>query len=227
MSSHESRITTHHLKVHRTARYYVVGQPNNATRDLWVACHGYGQLAESFAHALEPLSGEGRVVVAPEALSRFYLAEPLRPSTPDTPIGAAWMTRADRLSEIADYVAYLDALVEAMRAELPRDVRVSALGFSQGVATVCRWAALGRTRLARLVFWAGKIADDLPADRGDRVFHGASIVMVGGKTDSLLTPKVVLGERRKLEALGLSVEFLDFDGGHSLNSELLGRLARQ
>lgn len=216
-----------HLQVHRTARYYVVGEPGERTRDVWVACHGYGQLAESFADALAALSGETRLVVAPEALSRFYLAEPLRPTRPDTPIGAAWMTREDRLNEIADYVAYLDAVTETVCRELPRDVRVSALGFSQGVATVCRWAALGRTRLARLVLWAGRIADDLPSDRGDRVFNGASVVMVGGRADSLVTPKIVQGERRKLEDRGIVVELLEFDGGHTLNSELLRRVANQ
>lgn len=216
-----------HLQVHRTARYYVVGEPGERTRDVWVACHGYGQLAESFADALAPLSGETRVVVAPEALSRFYLAEPLRPTRPDTPIGAAWMTREDRLNEIADYVAYLDAVTETVCRELARDVRVSALGFSQGVATVCRWAALGRTRLARLVLWGGKIADDLPADRGSRVFNGASVVMVGGRADTLVTPKIVQGERRKLEDRGIAVELLEFDGGHTLNSELLRRVANQ
>lgn len=216
-----------HLQVHRTARYYVVGHPGDRTRDLWIACHGYGQLAESFATALEPLSGDGRVVVAPEALSRFYLAEPLRPTKPDTPIGAAWMTREDRESEIADYVAYLDAVTETMRRELPRDVRVSALGFSQGVATVCRWAALGRTRLERLVLWAGKLAEDLPPDRGEHLFNGASVVIVAGRADSLLTPKIMQAQRRALEERGINVEFLEFDGGHSLNTGLLRRLASQ
>lgn len=61
-----------HLRVARTARLFFLGEPGRATRDLWAACHWYGQLAASFAPALEALRSDERVVVAPEALSRFY-----------------------------------------------------------------------------------------------------------------------------------------------------------
>ena len=214
-----------HLQVHRTARYYVVGQPSERTREIWVACHGYGQLAEPFAAVFEPLSDDARVVVAPEALSRFYLDEPAKRHGPESPVGAGWMTREDRLSEIGDYVAYLDSVTEVLRAETRPDVRVIALGFSQAVATVCRWAALGRTRLHRIVLWGGAIAADLPADRGAQVFHGASVVMVAGGRDTVVPVKFMQGERRTLQKRGLTVELLEYDGGHALNSEALRRLA--
>ncbi|MGH7679044.1 MAG: alpha/beta hydrolase, partial [Gemmatimonadaceae bacterium] len=62
-----------HIRVHRTARFYLLGAPAKQATELWVACHGYGQLAGGFAAALEPLADGGRTVVVPEALSRFYL----------------------------------------------------------------------------------------------------------------------------------------------------------
>jgi len=46
------------------------------------------------------------------------------------------MTREDRLHEIDDYVHYLDALHTKI---VPQGATVTALGFSQGTATVCRW----------------------------------------------------------------------------------------
>src|SRR5207245_4750618 len=63
----------HHLAVAKTARYYSLGEPGPATRQLWYVCHGYGQLAGRFLRHFEPLDDGSRVIIAPEGLSRFYL----------------------------------------------------------------------------------------------------------------------------------------------------------
>ena len=60
-----------HAETPRTARYWHVGTPD--ARDVWVALHGYGQLAEYFVRHFVPFAGDERLVVAPEALSRFYV----------------------------------------------------------------------------------------------------------------------------------------------------------
>jgi hypothetical protein len=61
------------LQVRRTARVVMLGTPSAATRQVWLACHGYGQLAASFADSLNALRSPERVVVVPEALNRYYL----------------------------------------------------------------------------------------------------------------------------------------------------------
>src|SRR5690348_13629606 len=137
------------LRVTRMARYFVAGEPTDTTRDVWIALHGYGQLAEQFLGALEPLSRDDRVVVAPEALSRFYLDEPAKRHGPESPVGASWMTREDRLNEITDYVRYLDDVAAAVK-RVATKATITVLGFSQGVATACRWVSLGHTPVSRL-----------------------------------------------------------------------------
>src|SRR5919204_6031656 len=119
------------LSTLRTARYFILGSPRRA-QELWFVCHGYGQLAARFLERFRVLESEDRCVVAPEGLSRFYLTE----DPTERRVGASWMTREDRLHEIDDYVRYLDALY---REIAPQHSRVTALGFSQGTATVCRW----------------------------------------------------------------------------------------
>src|SRR2546425_1041706 len=86
----------HHLAVDKTARYYSLGEPGPATRQLWFVCHGYGQLAGRFLRHFEPLDDGSRVIIAPEGLSRFYLSE----SPAERRVGASWMTREDRLVEM-------------------------------------------------------------------------------------------------------------------------------
>ena len=216
-----------HLRVARTARLFFLGEPGKNTRDLWIACHGYGQLASAFASALEPLRSADRVVVAPEALSRFYLDDPAKRHGPDSPIGASWMTREDREREIADYVDYLDAVVDAVLAETPRGVRVTGLGFSQGAATISRWAALGKTKLARVVVWGGTLPHDLPAGNGAALFRGAEVVLVGGRKDKLATPDALERDRTTLSERAVPVRLLWHEGGHSLSSSVLREIAAQ
>lgn len=216
-----------HLRVQRTARLFLVGEPGLRTRELWIACHGYGQLAGAFASALRALRSDERVVVAPEALSRFYLDDPAKRHGPDSPIGASWMTREDREREIADYVDYLDAVAAAMLAETGKGLRITGLGFSQGAATVCRWAALGKTTLSRVIVWGGTLPHDLPTGNGAALFRGAEVVLVGGRKDRLATPEALERDRTLLAERAIATRVLWHDGGHSLSSSLLRELAAQ
>src|SRR5439155_683249 len=126
------RMHEHHLSVSRTARYFTLGERSAAEAEVGFACHGYGQLAARFLEKLRVLDDGTRYLVAPEGLSRFYLSE----SPTERRVGASWMTREDRLAEIADYVQYLDAVYQEVFGLLDRSqVTVHALGFSQGVAT--------------------------------------------------------------------------------------------
>src|SRR5918999_834887 len=65
-----------HIAVMRTARYYTLGGDARSPRELWFACHGYGQLARYFARHFEPLDDGTRTIVVPEGLSRFYFGDP-------------------------------------------------------------------------------------------------------------------------------------------------------
>lgn len=214
------------LRVARTARVIVLGAPASSTREVWIACHGYGQLAAPFADALEPLREPSRIVAVPEALSRFYLDDPAKRHGPDSPIGASWMTREDREREIDDYVAYLDHVATTLLGEIGRPARVIALGFSQGAATASRWAALGKTRIERLVVWGGTLPKDLPNASGPALFRGAAVTLVGGRKDQLATPETLELDRKTLSDRGIAVSLYWHDGGHSLSSATLREIAR-
>ena len=125
--------TEHHIEVRRTARYYTIGEPTKETRDVWIVCHGYGQLARLFVREFADVASAERLVVAPEALLRYYLSTEPGLHSAKSKVGATWMTREDRESDIADYVDYLDTLYAEIFSRLRReDVSVTVLGFSQG-----------------------------------------------------------------------------------------------
>ncbi len=212
--------TAHHLAVSRSARYYHLAG-SGETRTVWYVLHGYGQLAAEFVSACAPLAQEGALVVAPEALSRFYATGADPAAHAGAKVGASWMTREDRDADIRDNVAYLDAL--RLMVETPLGpVRSAVLGFSQGAATAARWAAFGARPLDRLVLWSGRMPDDIDlASHRDRF---ARVDIVVGTRDADATVHAAAHERRLLDH-GIVAPTRRFDGGHRLDRETLAALA--
>jgi predicted esterase len=210
------------IAVRRTARYFEAGGEPDETDELWYVLHGYGELARDVAQRLAFLAGPGRRVVVPEGLSRFYLQ-----GTAGA-IGASWMTREERESEIDDYVAYLDELHVRQIAELgPGEPgpRVTLIGFSQGTATACRWITLGDLHADRLILWGGAVPPDVDLE-GDRdAFQNLSYVV--GEQDPYVTAERIAAERARIEAQGLEFRCTTFAGGHRLDDEVLRDLARE
>lgn len=205
-----------HIRVQRTARYHVLGDPPTA-KELWFVLHGHGYLARFFLHSFEGLE-EGRCIVAPEALSRYYLDSTF------SRVGATWMTREDRESEIADQISYLDALAIRMRKECPNALRLNVLGFSQGVATLCRWAVLGNTAIDRMVVWGGSMPPEIEADTLRRRWASIHIDLVHGEQDPVVSGEVLERNGSLLRSAGLTFRSHTFDGGHALDGLLLDRL---
>ena len=216
----------HNLRVERTARYYLLGAPGAHVRRLWVVLHGYGQLAASLLRRCDPLAGADTLVVAPEALSRFYLTPTSPADHTNAKVGASWMTREARESEIADYVGYLDRL----HAEIvqgcgggPLETRV--LGFSQGVATALRWAILGKTNPpAQLLLWAVHLPPEIWTDAARTRLAGTELTLAAGDADPYLSPDELAGTVEWLETAGYRVRPFGFAGGHTIPSAALNQL---
>jgi predicted esterase len=215
----------HHLTVPRTARYYALGTAGPETRSVWIACHGYGHLAGEFVTGLRAVATPDRLIIAPEALNRYY--HDTRPGASATSaVGATWMTREDRRSEIADQITYLDALYATLFRDVAREaVRVTVLGFSQGAATVSRWLAHSTVRVDRVICWAGAIPDDVSL-AADSALARAVLVMVVGSRDQYATAARIAAQEAALNEAGKSFTRFEFDGGHRLDDTVLQDLAR-
>jgi predicted esterase len=190
-----------------------------------MVCHGYAQLARYFIRVFETLDDGTRIIIAPEALNRFYHAR-----GPDDPaqgarVAATWMTREDREHEIDDYVAYLDDLAAHVTAALTAAPRITAFGFSQGAATVSRWAALGRTPVDSVVLWGSGPAHDLPLEPA--VLRGARLLIVAGTVDPHLAAARLADERWRLREAGVEHELVRYDGGHSIDPIALQSVAER
>ena len=211
----------HHLAVTKQARYYTLGTSDAATREVWFVLHGYGQLARYFIRHFRALDNGSRLIVAPEALSRFYLGDGEYER-----VGATWMTREDRLAEIADYIAYLDALYARVFADLDRDqTSVQVLAFSQGTATACRWLTDGTATADRLILWGGAIPHDFDFQRHRPRLNELRLTLVTGTEDEYATPEKVQEEEARLRHEAVAFQSITYSGGHRLDADVLGRLA--
>lgn len=210
--------SSHHIIVQKTARYHQLGTLDGSTKRIWFVMHGYGQLSEYFVKHFTGVAGEGTVVIAPEGLSRFYLHGEF------SRVGATWMTKEDRLSEIDDYVEYLDRLYEfALSRVEEEDVEITVLGFSQGVATTWRWMRMGKVRPKHYILWAGTIPDETQFEWIER-FKKMNFFCVLGTQDQYLTGERAEPYLEKLKTLHPGARFFSFEGDHRMDRPTLAAI---
>lgn len=205
----------HHITVRRTARYYSLGDP--AAPEVWVACHGYAQLARYFLRSFVPLDDGSRCIIAPEALNRYYHETAPGVHTGDARISATWMTREDREHEIEDYIAYLDTLTARIVGGTVR--RVIALGFSQGAATVSRWAARGTARIDHVILWGSPVPPEL--EPSATLLRGASLTIAVGESDRHIPSGEIERQDRRLRTGGMEYDLIRYAGGHRIEAQAL------
>ncbi len=209
---------THHLSVTKTARYYQLGTLSSQTTDVWIACHGYGQLAAYFIKKFESVADSDTCVIAPEGLHRFYT------EGSQGRVGASWMTREDRLHDIADYITYLDTLYALLRDRTNKETRFHVLGFSQGCATVSRWINQGEIRCHSLILWAGVFPPDMEPELLFPAQKAMQIYLVAGTHDAFVDEERLALQFAQLQQAGLTYTFLPFEGGHRIESGALQAL---
>lgn len=203
----------------KTARYYTLGKDITKAERIWFACHGYGQLGKYFIQKFKSLDPDKNFVVVPEGLNRFYL------EGFSGRVGATWMTKEARLDDIGDYINYLDTLHIALGLDEKVEGReLIHFGFSQGVATISRYIALGLFKPHRAVFWAGTFPPDLePVDARESFKHLPVYTAVGDGD-----PFVNDDNRHRNDAFytaaGIAPIHLDFEGKHDIPGEALNDL---
>jgi predicted esterase len=175
---------------------------------LLVGFHGYAEGADAQLERLRSIPGAGRwLLVAVQGLHRFY-----RGRTDE--VIASWMTRQDRELAIADNVAYVAAVVDAVSREWTVDGRVVYAGFSQGVATAFRAAA--RRKADGVIALGG----DVPPELDRAALSTIPVVLIGrGLRDAWYSSDTFDADVGRLRAAGAHVEAASFDAPHEWTPE--------
>lgn len=207
----------HSITTQKTARVFTYGQLTEKTKLVWIVTHGYGFLAEFFIKKFEELNPDENFVIVPEALNRFYLKDL------SGRVGASWMTTEDRENEINDYILYLDNVYETLISQT--SAKIVGFGFSQGAATIARWALQTHNRLNRIVFWGGSIPNDCLNDIPK--LNSLHPYLLVGDSDEFITSEGKEEVMKTLDNVGLTFSHIFYKGGHAILTEPLLQLCSE
>ena len=214
-------INTHKLQVQKTAHYYTLGTPGNHIKNFWIACHGYGQLASNLIRKFTEIDDGSTLVLAPEGFSRFYWGGV------SGDVVSSWMTKRDRLDEIADYTRFIKQLYDKYTSQLPDNVCITLLGFSQGCATQCRWIMREFPKYDHLILWAGLLPEDLDYTPYQTYFNAKKTIFIYGTNDQYVTPERLNWQADFTKKQGLQYQIKTFDGKHIIDRKVLKLLAKE
>lgn len=204
------------ISVSKTARYILSQEYSDKIKSVWFVLHGYGQLAEDFIQNFDSISNENSLIVAPEALNRFYW------KGFGGRIGAAWMTKEDRLNEIKDYINFLNLVHKEVLSNLfSSPIKISVLGFSQGAAMACRWAVDSKIKIDNLILWGGTIPPDINAKEFENILGASNLTFIVGDKDEFINKNQIDIELKRLDENKFHYQFIRFDGRHEIKSEIL------
>lgn len=210
-----------HFKINRSVRYETWGNPKKA-KELWFVLHGYGHLVPYFIRKFHVLNPDKYFVIAPEGLHRFYL------KGFEGRVGASWMTKEDRLTDIADYVVYLDQLYEYVEKVYSADFELKRIfGFSQGGATATRWAVQGSAQWNALTLWASVVPEDLDWPIDTQKLNDLNISVVVGDDDEFVSYERLQKEIQFMTAKGIEFSQHRFQGKHDIPASALLEFTRQ
>lgn len=207
----------HQIDFSFNGRYYSLGESSERIEQLWIVCHGQGHLAQYFIKKFECLNNGKNLIIAPEGLSKYYL------NGQSGRVGATWMTKENRLIDIHNYLNFLGKVITNVKSDLKPNIKVTLLGFSQGAATIARFATQTDVVFDRLILWAGIFPPDLPALEGTERLKNKAIYWVYGNQDPYLSSNLYKEQEEIAKQLNASPKSINFEGKHELNDAVLRR----
>jgi predicted esterase len=204
-----------HVETIRTPRVYFSDNFSEETDEIWLIIHGYGQLAGRFIEKFGTLIGNHAALVVPEAMQRFYL------DGPHNKVGASWMTREDRETDIADNHRYLNRVIDEIRVRTKKEPVWRILAFSQGTATACRWLAQSDINPASLTLWAGMWPEDIDSQDLSSKLKSTQCFWILGNDDPYYHSDMLKKQQSLLESWNIEPEVISFEGGHHIDEPTL------
>ncbi|MEM8889387.1 MAG: hypothetical protein AAGD28_15520, partial [Bacteroidota bacterium] len=186
------------------------GEINENTKEIWIICHGYGQMARYFIRRFDVLDPETHFLIAPQGLDRFYFDN-------FTKLGASWTTRELRDTHVSNQQTYLNAMYDAELAHLDLSkYTLRIMGFSQGVSVITRWAVQRQVPFDHMIMWAGGFPPNLTVDKWAFRKPGSKVTVLVGSEDPFLKKEKLEQEREVVESVFPDYEFVMFEGGHQV-----------
>jgi predicted esterase len=174
------------------------------SRATIIGFHGYQENAAIHLDILRRVAN-GRAVglVSVQGLHRFYTRS-------NTDVIASWMTKEDRELAIADNVAYVAKVLDAVAEEFGLTRPLIYAGFSQGVAMAYRAAVLVQRPCDGVI----ALAADVPPDVAPLAASLPRVLMGRGDQDKWYGAEMAAKDLATLKSAGVDVREFVFEDGH-------------
>ena len=187
-------------------RYFVVPPTDHdGPPGLLVGFHGYAEPAAAAMERLQTIPGSSAWrLVAIQGLNRFYQRR-------SQAVVAGWMTREDRELAIADNIAYVSNVVDAVGREWGAGNRLVFAAFSQGAAMAYRAACASVRPVSGVISLGGDVPPELDREALARI--PAALIGRGSRDEWYTAPKLDEDSQRLRQA-GVAVSVVPLDAGH-------------
>lgn len=193
------------IRVSTHGRYVVAPSWAGGPAPLLVGFHGYAESADTQLERLRAIDGAlDWLLVSVQGLHRFYRGR-------SEEVVASWMTRQDRELSIADNIAYVEEVLDAIGREWAVGSSLVFAGFSQGVAMAFRAGAASRRRVSGVIALGGDVPPEI--DRSTLAHIPAALVGRGVK-DEWYSAATFAADLQRLRESGVEVQPIEFEGGH-------------
>jgi predicted esterase len=207
---------THWIPVAQEQRVDSLGTLSDATKHVWVGLHGYGQLVQFFARHFRSLATEERAFVFPQGPHKFYL------NGVHGRVGASWMTKDERLVDIANQRLYLGFVFQWIKQQAPK-ATIHCVAFSQGVATIMRCIGHPDVQPSSILAWAGSWPPDLDETNRAALEELRFKACFGTRDEYITTEKQQEMRGYYLEKYNFEPSVSVYEGGHSFDVEKLAQ----
>ncbi|MEQ9023276.1 MAG: hypothetical protein RLN82_11040, partial [Pseudomonadales bacterium] len=155
-------------------------------------------------------------IIAPQGLSKYYLEGVYGR------VGASWMTKEDRLTEIDNQYAYIDSLLNQYDLS---GKQLIYFGFSQGTATMGRYAAHAKIPFEKMIIWAGTFPPDTDPNDWSYLTGKEGIQYFTSREDIYFKEEMIPKQNEvEKNALGREPELHWYDGGHRVMPEIVAAI---
>ncbi len=207
----------HQLEVAIKTPYFTLNELTDNTERIWLTFHGYGQLAKFFIKKFESLDPDKNFIIAPQGLSKYYLEGFYGR------VGASWMTKEDRLTEIENQYRYIQSVLNEIGDISNKELIY--FGFSQGTATMGRFAAWSKIPFHKMIIWAGTFPPDIEPDAYSFLTGNEEFTYFTSREDPFFKEEMIENQNKVVsETVGKKPELNWYEGGHTVVPELLTKI---
>lgn len=198
-----------------TNTYSTLHRLTAQTEYVWIACHGISYLSRYFIKYFNELDAEKNYIIAPQAPAKYYQTKAFRY------VGASWLTKENKATEIENVLNYLDAVYEK---ENLAGKKIILLGYSQGVSMVMRWLQRRNLTCAHLILHSGSIPDEFTAEDFQEKIQTKVHLVYGNSDEYIHSEKLDLQFRLAKKLFDGKLDIHEFDGKHEVSREILQKI---